>query len=102
MRRLGNFVSGLFLLLVFITSIAFAYFNSTPVAISFAIWQLSPQPVSVWVIGAFVGGGLLGLLLGIGIFRNFRFRTEIKRLTKQLELAKQEAANLRAASSRDI
>lgn len=101
MRKLGNFFTGLFLVLVFITSMAFGYFNSVPMAISFANWQSSPQPVSVWVIGAFVGGGLLGLLLGIGVFRNFRFRAEIKRLTKQLKQAQQEVVSLRAAPPRD-
>lgn len=102
MRKLGQFLSGLFLVLVFIASITFAYFNSTPVAISFADWQFPAQPVSVWIIGAFVCGGLLGLLLGLGLFRNLKSRAEIRRLTKQLERAQEEATNLRAAALRDF
>lgn len=101
MRKLAQLFSGIFLVLVFIASITFSYFNTTPVVITFANWQFPPQPVSVWIIGAFVVGGLLGLILGLGLFRNFRSRSELKRLNKQLEKAKQEAANLRAMSLKD-
>lgn len=88
-------------MLVFIASITFSYFNTTAVVITFANWEFPPQPVSVWIIGAFVSGGLLGLLLGLGLFRNLRSRAELKRLTKQLEQARQEAANLRAMSLKE-
>lgn len=102
MRKLGQFLSGLFLVLVFITSITFAYFNSTPVTISFANWQFAAQPVSVWIIGAFVSGGMLGLLLGLGMFRNLKSRAEIRRLTKQLEQAQEEVASLRVTALKDF
>lgn len=102
MRKLTQFLSGLFLMLVFITSITFSYFNTTPVAISFANWQFRAQPVSVWIIGAFVSGGLIGLLLGWGLIRNLKARNEIRRLTRQLEKAQQEVAQLKATSLKDF
>ena len=54
MRKLGHLLSGLFLVLVFVLSIIFSYFNTTPVSIGFANWEFSAQPISVWIIGAFV------------------------------------------------
>lgn len=101
MRKLAQLLSGVFLVLVFIVSITFSYFNTTPVAITFANWQFPAQPVSVWIIGAFVCGGLLGLLFGIGLVRNLKARAEIRRLSKQLEQAQREAARLRSNSFRD-
>lgn len=101
MRKLAQLLSGLFLMLVFIVSITFSYFNTTPVALTFANWQIPAQPVSVWIIGAFVCGGVIGLLLGTGLVRNLRSRAEIKRLMRQLDQSKQEVAQLRAGSIRD-
>lgn len=102
MRKISNLLSGLFLILVFTASITFSYFNTTPVVISIGAWVLPAQPVSVWIVGAFVSGGALGLLLGIGIFKNLKSRTEIKRLNKQLEDAKEEVSKLRSMSLRDL
>ncbi len=102
MRKIGSLLSGFFLVLVFISSTAFAYFNPTPVSIAFGNWQLAAQPVSVWIIGAFVVGGSLGLLLGLGLFRNLKSRSEIRRLNRQLTDARQEVGNLRAMSLKDL
>ena len=92
MRKIAKILSGLFLITVFGVSITFSYFNTVPVSIAFGNWQLSPPPVSVWIIGAFVAGGSIGLLLGLGIFRQLKSRTEIRRLRKQLKAAKQEVS----------
>ena len=43
-----------------------------------------------------------GLLLGLGLFRNLKSRAEIRRLTKQLQRAQDEAANLRANALKDF
>ena len=102
MRKIGHLLSGSFLVLVFIASTAFAYFNTTPVSIAFGNWQLPEQPVSVWIIGAFVVGGSIGLLLGLGFFRNLKSRSEIRKLKKQLIDAKQEVGQLRAVSLKDL
>jgi len=101
MHKLAQLLSGIFLVLVFIASITFSYFNTSPVAISFANWQFPAQPVSVWIIGAFVFGGLLGLVLGLGLFRNLKSRVEIRRLKKLLNQARQEVEDLRAKSGKD-
>ena len=102
MRQLTQLLSGFFLLLVYAASVTFTYYNSIPVAIGIGSWQLQPLPVSVWIIGAFVSGGLLGLLFGLGLFRNLKSRAEIRRLTKALLEAEEEVLNLRSLSLRDI
>lgn len=102
MRQMTQLLSGFFLLLVFAASVTFSYFNATPIAIQIGSWQLAPQPVSVWIIGAFVSGGSLGLLLGLGLFRNLKSRAEIYRLNKALKAAEQEVSQLRSFSLNEI
>ncbi|MBT3529337.1 MAG: DUF1049 domain-containing protein [Gammaproteobacteria bacterium] len=102
MNKISRVLSGFFLLLVFAASISFSYFNSAPIAISFGSWELNPQPVSVWIITAFVSGGLLGLLLGLRIFSGLKSRAEIKRLSKALNAAEQEVSQLRSMTLNDV
>ena len=101
MRQLTQLLSGFFLLLVFGVSITFTYYNSTPVTISFGSWHLQAQPVSAWIIGGFVSGGLLGLLLGLGMFRSLKSRAKIRRLAKALIEAEEEVSKLRSLSLND-
>ena len=102
MRKLGNILSGLFLLLVFIASITFTYFNTAEIGLSFGSIVFSPRPVSVWIVGAFVCGGLLGLLMGLGIFRQLRMRAELRRLRRDLEKSEAEVNKLRSLSLKDL
>ncbi len=102
MRQITRLLSGFFLLLVFAASVTFSYFNSTPIVIGVGSWQLPQQAVSVWIIGAFATGGLLGLLLGLGVFRNLKSRVEIRRLNKALKEAELELTQLRSISLRNI
>ena len=101
MRQFTQFLSGVFLLLVFAASVTFTYYNSIPVTIGIGPWQSQPLPVSILIIGAFVSGGLLGLLLGLGLLRNLKSRVEIRRLTKALMEAEEEVSNRRLLSLRD-
>ena len=102
MRKINNLLSALFLILVFTASITFSYLNTTLVEISIGAWELPPQPVSAWIIGSFVSGGIIGLLLGLGIFKNLKSKSEIRRLRKQLDDAGEEVSQLRAMSLKDL
>ncbi len=102
MRRLGRFLSGLFLALVFVATVAFAHFNTAPVTVVLGGWSAPPSPVSVWIVGAFVAGGALGLLLGLRLLRRVRARIEIRRLRDRLSAAEQEVARLRSLSLKDL
>ena len=102
MRKIGNILSSLFLVMVFAASITFSYFNTDPISVAFGSWRFPAQPVSVWIIGAFVLGGSIGLLLGLGIFRQLKYKANIRRLNRQLAEAKQEVSQLKAMPLRDL
>jgi len=104
MRKLFNLFSSLLLLLLFIASATFSYFNSTPVVVSLVVWKFPPLPISVWVIGAFVTGGTIGLALGLSFsnFRRVKYRFLIKKLNKKLEVANSEIAKLRTMTLKDL
>ena len=102
MRNLSNLLSGFFLLSVFIAAITFTYFNTESVSITFGTLVFSPLPVSVWIIGAFVFGGALGLLLGLNFLYQLKSRAELKRLTKELENARREVEKMRKLTLLDL
>lgn len=100
MQKLTRLLTSVFLLLVFVSGIAFSYWNTTSVSLSFGWWVSPEQPVAVWIIAAFAIGGLIGVLAGTGIARYFRHVRELKRLQRQLQDSKIEVARLRNASAK--
>lgn len=96
MNTLMRIIGWTFLFLVFIASIVFSYANPEPVELSFGFFTFPAQPLAVWVIAAFVIGGVCGLVLGAGFMRGLRARLEIRRLRTQLEKSEQALAALRA------
>ena len=90
MNKLMRILAWCFMFIVFVASIVFSFANQEPVALSFGIATLDPQPLAVWIISAFASGGLFGVLLGVGLVRNLRFRLEIRRLRTQLSRVEQE------------
>lgn len=72
MNKLMRLFAWIFLFLVFLASIAFSFFNTEPVPLSFGFVVLSPQPLSLWVVLAFAVGGLVGLFLGVGMSGSLR------------------------------
>ena len=102
MRKISSLLLGLFLILVFTASVTFTYFNSDPISISVGAWQSPSQPISVWIIGAFVLGGLIGLLFGLEIFKNLKLRAENRYLNRQLDKVKKQVLQLRGKSSTDL
>lgn len=101
MHRLLRVFSWIFLLLVFLAGILFSFFNTEPVALSFGFTVLRPMPLSVWVIAAFALGGLIGLLLGAGLFRSMRTRVEMQRLVRKVESLEKEREAARVGPVRD-
>ena len=84
MLKLSRALTLLFLVLIFLFSIGFSFFNTEPIALSFGFFVLPAQPLALWVLSGFVLGGMLGLALGAGIFRKWRNEREIKRLRTEL------------------
>lgn len=101
MKKLARAFALLFLVLTFLLSIGFSFFNTQKISLSFGFLVLEPQPLSVWVLSAFVLGGVAGLALGAGFFRQWRSVRENHRLhaeVKRLELALED----KAAPSRQV
>ncbi len=101
MRNLKRLLAGIFIVCVFVAAVAFAYHNSTPVALGIGAWRLPPQAVSIWILGAFVLGGSMGLLLGLRLFQGFRRNSRLRRLSSKLAAAQQEIEQLRAGGGTD-
>lgn len=84
MSTLSRVIALIVLVLIFLLSVGFSFFNTQQVPLSFGFLVLSAQPLALWVLGAFATGGLLGLLLGSGLFRRWRQAREITQLRAQI------------------
>ena len=102
MRNLSNLLSRFVLLSVVVAAITFTYFNTDSVTITFGTIVFEPLPVSAWIIGAFVLGSVLGLLLGLNFLSQLKIRAQLKRMSKDLENARREVKQLRNLSLRDL
>ena len=71
------------------------YFNNTSEVGLWLLTDFSPRPVGIWVIAAFISGGLAGLLCGFGLWRKLRLRLQILHLQGQLEQSNKEVDALR-------
>tara|TARA_R100001039_G_C1850240_1_gene110419 strand:- start:1891 stop:2181 length:291 start_codon:yes stop_codon:yes gene_type:complete len=89
MRRFKRWLTFLLLLLIFIVSVAFSMWNTTPVTLSFGIHEFAARPVSFWLIITFCLGGLTGVAIGAGLIRDTRLRLRIKSLEKELQQRQQ-------------
>lgn len=96
MNKLMRILAWCFMFIVFVASIVFSYANPESIALSFGFITLAPQPLAVWVIAAFAIGGLFGIVIGVGLVKNMRFRLEIRRLRTQLNRAEQDLAECKA------
>ena len=85
MHRLKRWLVILLLLLIFILSVGFSMWNTAPVALSFGVHEFAARPLSFWLIIAFCVGGLAGVTIGAGLFRDARLRHRIRILEKELE-----------------
>lgn len=73
-----------FLVVVFLLSVVFSFFNTQLVPLSLGFMVFSAQPLALWVLGAFALGGLLGQLFGSGLFRRWRTEREIAQLRARI------------------
>ena len=94
----GKFVKGFlrfvtFLVFVGIVLLAFLFAvnNTTEVSLWIGI-ELPAFSVGVLIIAAFILGGLLGLVLGLGIFRQLKYVVQIRKLRSQLQKAEEDPA----------
>ena len=84
MQRFKRWLVFLLLLLIFIFSVGFSMWNTSPVPLSFGVYQFAARPLSLWLIVAFCLGGLAGLAIGAGLIKDVRLRRRIRALEKEL------------------
>jgi uncharacterized integral membrane protein len=96
MKSLVRFLLFLLLILVLFAGFIFTLNNTVTVPLWLGA-DLNPRPLGVWVLLAFVVGGLAGLLLGLGLWQRFRSRMEVRQLKSRLQQAEMELAILKQA-----
>jgi putative membrane protein len=79
MSKLTRFIAGLFFLLVALAGFIFTSNNSVVIPLWVGI-ELAPQSLAIWILLAFAWGGVLGLILGYGLFRRIKAQLKIKQL----------------------
>ena len=91
-------ISRILMLLLFIVALlaglVFSGHNQTRVVLWLGT-EFGAQPVSLWMISAFISGGLVGLLLGLGLWQSRVSRGKFKQLQKKLLLAENELKMLK-------
>jgi len=100
MKSFVRFLKFLLLMLLVLAGFIFAAKNTSSVG----LWLLTehePRPVSVWLLLAFGSGGVVGLLLGYGMWRRVRLGWQLRQLQRQLQQARNELAELRRQTSVD-
>ena len=83
MKGFFRFITFLVFVGIILLGFLFAVNNTTEVVLWVGI-DLPPFSVGVLVIIVFIAGGLLGLLLGIGIFRQMKHLLQIRKLRSEL------------------
>ena len=101
MSKITRFITGLFFLLVVLAGFIFTSNNSVMVPLWIGI-DLSPQSLAVWVLLAFAWGGVLGLLLGYGLFRRIKSQLRINQLEAQLKKNQSNNIGLSSKSNKSL
>ncbi len=101
MSKITRFIAGLFFLLVVLAGFIFTSNNSVMVPLWIGI-ELSPQSLAVWVLLAFAWGGVLGLLLGYGLFRRIKSQLRINQLEAQLKKSQGNNIGLSSKTSKSL
>jgi len=87
--------SVLLLLLVLAFGLLFAVQNTATAPLDLLFIQLAEQRIALWILLAFAGGGLLGMLLSAVVIMRLRAAALLAR--RQLKLRDKELAKLRNA-----
>jgi uncharacterized integral membrane protein len=89
MKGISRFLMLLLFIVALFAGLVFSGHNQTPVAFWLGT-EFAARPLSLWIIAAFISGGLLGLILGLGIWQSRASRKKIKQLQQKLLLAENE------------
>ena len=96
MRWVRRAVVAIVLLLVLAFGLLFSLQNAQGVPLDLLAVQLRERPLAVWLLAAFVLGGLAGL--AAGAFALVKLQANRYRLRKRLETCERELSELRGSS----
>lgn len=99
MRFLKRLVVVLLVLLVLLAGILFTLHNMTPVNIDLIFFTLPEASLSLWLLGAFALGGVLGVLLSSVMLLSLK--TRLYYLNKKMADTRQELNKLRTTGLKD-
>lgn len=84
MHRLKRWILVFFVLIIFVLSVGFSLWNTTPVVLSLGVYEFGVRPLAFWLIVAFCLGGISGMVVGSGLVNDVRLRLRIRSLEKEL------------------
>lgn len=96
-----RFIIFLFFIAIILLAFYFSNANTTVVPLWLGI-DLAPQRIGVWVVIAFSLGGLMGLLLGFGLFKRIKYRVQLKQLKSKLKKAEEQLSDLKTGTIKDL
>jgi len=98
-RWLRSLLTGLLCLLILLVGILFTIHNTDKVAIDLIFVQLPQASLSLWLIAAFVLGGVVGVLLSS--FAVLGLKTRLRSARRHANQAYRELDKLRTADGKD-
>ncbi|SDC11468.1 LapA family protein [Acinetobacter boissieri] len=85
-----RFILLILLIVVFVYSLALVLFNGTEVSVNLWFASVPEMRVGLLILITLAIGVVLGLLIGVQVFKVFQTRWEIKRLNKEIERLRKE------------
>lgn len=98
MKGISRFLMVLLFLVALFAGLVLSSPNQTPIPLSLGA-EFGAKLVSLWVIASFISGSLVGLILGLGLWRNMTSPRNIKKLQQKLVLTRIELMKARQLNS---
>ena len=96
MKLLRKLLTALIVLVTLVVGVLFALQNTTPVPLDLLVYTFGPQSIALWILVAFVLGGLLGMIASGAIL--VRMRASLGSCRRQLDRTLAELNKLRSES----
>lgn len=98
MRWLKRLAVMLVLLVVLALGLLFSLQNAATVPVDLLVYQTAERPLAVWLLLAFVLGGVIGMV--VGSFALIRVQASRLKLRRQLDNCEKELAQLKTLPAR--
>lgn len=96
MKHLRKFLTVLIVVATLLAGVLFALQNEAAVPLDLLIYTFEPQSLALWILAAFVLGGIMGMVVSSVIL--MRARASLASCKRQLNRAQAEASALRGVT----